>query len=1030
MASRDDIINDQRDLHPKGDEEVAVIVDDPEADGFRWGVDDVQEPIKKTFGDFLNCITQEAGNAYIVDPGSSEVTTHDPDGNPATFVDGGGNSQKFSSDLSSWVHNFLDTRAESIKTADYLAKGKTGESEKSAGNSLLSGITSPESLLESGKITTTSPSDGQTQAEQQISQVLRSNRFNPTPDSTPYVSEGEVPEIAAILRDTLGVSDGGVEISYDDLAKHALSLMLMATGDDDGSNDPDNVTGLTPSFVQIGTSRLQRSQLSTREGFALKDVDRTSLPSDVNDDGGDPDFYSYGQLNSHVEPFDGFLPISMVSLAALLTTTTIVSAEVIFGLLALIVNTDGKGVRLDPGPYVLGQYGRPEADGLLSTLIGPRALGLVHTENDFFDAARRGANIFFGFSGDDLANAAENALLNVISSPGYYVVTVRNILRSLNTVSNSLADIDFSNPVSGAQAVLGMVDVIRSSKIIAFFNISAALGDIVINQELRGFAAEPGQKNVVSYVDSLPDEPSTRVMKSRSKTGFSQMSLAWRSSASPAMYLLPHSLLSAGIDMGGNVRPTEALLADYQADKFKFQKQNRISPDDVKELEDALEAEYVPFYFHDLRTNEIVSFHAFLSSLNDNYSANYETVDAYGRVDPVHMYRNTERSIDLSFHVASTSEDDFDEMWWKINKLVTLLYPQWSPGRSMQNDDTGERFRQPFSQIPTASPVIRMRIGDVIKSNYSKFNLSRLFGLGRDDFAADSSFTPTNVEALEDALEKARDTVARMSTDPDTSDSTEDGFQPNEIAILRPTRGGYYLEATPAGNVLAQAASILSEGSARRKVRLQRETSVIIVSSEQKQIDRTKLNFDGSAKTTYTVEFLDDVPGLTDQSSPLTQVEVTHTDLRIDPEQVMQTAGVYDVFSLDDFSTSAQGVSDFFSTENNVVVKAFESSRGRGLAGVIKNMSFDWHTPTWETYGAGRRAPQWCEINVSFAPIHDIPPGLDSDGFNRAPNYNVGRIVNKVFGDVYDSDDRDAIDDVIKEIMLKLTTYFSNVQEV
>jgi hypothetical protein len=31
---------------------------------------------------------------------------------------------------------------------------------------------------------------------------------------------------------------------------------------------------------------------------------------------------------------------------------------------------------------------------------------------------------------------------------------------------------------------------------------------------------------------------------------------------------------------------------------------------------------------------------------------------------------------------------------------------------------------------------------------------------------------------------------------------------------------------------------------------------------------------------------------------------------------------------------------------------------------------------------------------MSFEPIHDIAPGLDHEGFNRAPIYPVGRIVN------------------------------------
>ena len=56
----------------------------------------------------------------------------------------------------------------------------------------------------------------------------------------------------------------------------------------------------------------------------------------------------------------------------------------------------------------------------------------------------------------------------------------------------------------------------------------------------------------------------------------------------------------------------------------------------------------------------------------------------------------------------------------------------------------------------------------------------------------------------------------------------------------------------------------------------------------------------------------------------------------------------------------------------------------------------------WETDRPGVKAPKMCKISIQFAPIHDIQPGIDSDGFNRAPIYNVGNIVNGFGGDPYD----------------------------
>jgi len=56
------------------------------------------------------------------------------------------------------------------------------------------------------------------------------------------------------------------------------------------------------------------------------------------------------------------------------------------------------------------------------------------------------------------------------------------------------------------------------------------------------------------------------------------------------------------------------------------------------------------------------------------------------------------------------------------------LYPQWSKGQQVSSEKG--TFTQPFSQVFAGTPIVRLRIGDVIKSNYSKFNLARLFGVG------------------------------------------------------------------------------------------------------------------------------------------------------------------------------------------------------------------------------------------------------------------------------------------------------------
>jgi hypothetical protein len=92
----------------------------------------------------------------------------------------------------------------------------------------------------------------------------------------------------------------------------------------------------------------------------------------------------------------------------------------------------------------------------------------------------------------------------------------------------------------------------------------------------------------------------------------------------------------------------------------------------------------------------------------------------------------------------------------------------------------------------------------------------------------------------------------------------------------------------------------------------------------------------------------------------------------------------------------------FLNSMNNPFTKAFETTMGRGLAGKLGGITFDWldQSFSWET-DYNSRAPMGCKITFNLDVIHDIPPGLDYAGYNRAPLYNVGRVMKDISGDVY-----------------------------
>ena len=216
-----------------------------------------------------------------------------------------------------------------------------------------------------------------------------------------------------------------------------------------------------------------------------------------------------------------------------------------------------------------------------------------------------------------------------------------------------------------------ILSIIKTNDILNIMNVAATIGDISITTApgwTGGVMPEVGQWNV----DRLPDGPATRISKSRSQTGLTSNSLAWRGNSVPASELIKNTYV------------------DVKAEGAAA----RIPNDIVERMENLLDSEYVPFYFHDLRTNEIVSFHAFLENLGDSYSPEYTSSRGYGRIDPVKIYKSTTRTITFSFYIAATSKEDFNEMWWKINKLTSLVYPQWSKGTEMAANigEKGEEF--------------------------------------------------------------------------------------------------------------------------------------------------------------------------------------------------------------------------------------------------------------------------------------------------------------------------------------------------
>lgn len=759
-------------------------------------------------------------------------------------------------------------------------------------------------------------------------------------------------------------------------------------------------------------------------------------------------------------------------------------------------------VNLGRGPFLPGQATYIAKKAQYSHL---RNLVLVPTVNSYEKCVEQGYLVLFGTSTNK--NTITNSQ-SIYESGGFWISVARSILKSFAEISVMTDAERFRSGMT--KGMVGVFAAISKSSILKFTNAMATIGDVSITSQ--GKSGEPNPNTPVGpwNVDRLPDGPATRVSKSRSQDGQTASSLAWRGNAVPSMFQIPRNVILAAANMGNlgfGQNPLKGhvgskLVKDTYIDVKAEGQDARIPNDIVERMENQLDAEYVPFYFHDLRTNEIVAFHAFLENLSDTYSPRWIESNGLGRIDAVQTYKSTSRTLRLSFYVAATSKEDFDEMWFKINKLTTLVYPQWTRGTKVstkveyEGKQADSTFIQPFSQVLGASPVIRMRVGDVVKSNYSKFNLARIFGVGTAgitplapkekpgpwDLGAkmakiEASLTETQLETVFNALYGSpmaifgemgmKDRLARALV----SQILPNGFanplgallimrelQSPDVAVnlakMNITAGGL-VEAAASGlrnsaqdilgyTVLsfpflkASMAKGYIKDTDGKRWRLTRPVRTIVMGRDQVTLTDAKgssSNHDpaykgpqnrGSTKikTMYTVAILD-------LNAPASlfgrKFVVTHEDLMPNPNALFNTYVLPALNIMTVVTTLAQGIANeaatlsgipadelristpdaamFMDEENNPISKAFASTAGRGLGGVITNLSYEMldGTNTWEV-DWNSRAPISVKVTMAFTAIHDIPPGLDYSGYNRAPIYNVGDIMKNVAGDPYRDD--------------------------
>ena len=526
----------------------------------------------------------------------------------------------------------------------------------------------------------------------------------------------------------------------------------------------------------------------------------------------------------------------------------------------------------------------------------------------------------------------------------------------------------------------------------------------------------------------------------------------------------------------GKKDPHEKIFSTTIDQNFIKSDNRKIPIETVNQLELELESEYMPFYMHDLRTNEVLSFHAFIESISDSYTPDYNPTSGFGRIDDVRTYTKTTRNINLTFILAATSKMDHDMMWYQINKIVSMCYPQWSNGylantseqKTVNEDinfDLKFPFRYPFTQVPTASPLIRLRVGDVIKSNYSRTSLARLHGLGEEipeqSLSSNQkseilSKTQNNKKPLEaqkkELITKSNKLYRKLKSEYSAENISQyTGDQSEEFDKIRKKREALRQRLE---NLNERSSALLenfnyilgnlSDDKQNLEGKFQeiKNTNTFAYVAMYKYYEnenlanqKEKINFKDKEIQKLYEDYakldrkLENEKDKIEKEKKALDEASTALQLKVEKNKYLEKR-IKDQEELTKIQTQINNLSTQINNyDNNLTSKvneelsdlnkyvkdkiykkiidpitiSYESGMSKGLAGFITNLDINYNDSTWEI-SQGSRAPMLVKINISFSPIHDIPPGLDHNGMMRAPSYNIGKINNAFFGDPNDKD--------------------------
>jgi len=105
--------------------------------------------------------------------------------------------------------------------------------------------------------------------------------------------------------------------------------------------------------------------------------------------------------------------------------------------------------------------------------------------------------------------------------------------------------------------------------------------------------------------------------------------------------------------------------------------------------------------FYQAPSNGEVAFKAFLTNFQDSYQSNWNRTSVYGKMDPISMFQNTQRTISIGWDVPASSPWESTENLRKVGILTQMLYPGYDQEQNATHINNAPVFKVKFVNLIT-----------------------------------------------------------------------------------------------------------------------------------------------------------------------------------------------------------------------------------------------------------------------------------------------------------------------------------------